>query len=206
MCIDTAAILDPTNILNYTSATVQDINYKVDSQIFFWCIYDALPLLEAIIDDAISDAYDDIWRAVNDALANTILPGLEETVNGVLRQIGIPPYNATATERPVLVPTMVKRAPRKVAEKISVILTGNYSSLMYNDKGSGAWMDGSFYRPSTTLEGYYPVGDYAQRNYNSPNGLVMMVRDVGDGLVTKPTGFERVWYDKGSGAGTTFVF
>jgi len=75
LCIDMAAITDPTNILNYTYATVNAISYKTERQNMWWCIYDALPLLESIIDGALHDSYDDIWAAIHGALQNTLLPG-----------------------------------------------------------------------------------------------------------------------------------
>lgn len=119
----------------------------------------------------------------------------------MLRDIGIPPYNSSAADRSLYPAKYVKPAPRKSADMISVVRTGNFSALMYNDRGSSAWMDGSFYRPAaTSFSGYYPVGDYAQGNYNAANGVVMMVKDDGGILVTKPTHYEQVWNDKGSRA------
>ena len=73
---------------------------------------------------------------------------------------------------------------------------------LYSDKGSGAHMDGSFWRaiPPT---GFYLLGDYAESGYNAPTGTMVVVRDGGGGgtaAVAPPTGFTQIYNDAGSGA------
>lgn len=54
---------------------------------------------------------------------------------------------------------------------------------VYDDKGSGASMDGAFYRPLPPT-GWFVLGDYGQGNYQPPNGTVLVVQVVQDSSVT----------------------
>lgn len=78
--------------------------------------------------------------------------------------------------------------------------------LIWNDRGSGADADGSFwtYRGHFTYqENYKLLGDTlcGQPNWkNSPCGQMMLVEDNGDGILAKPIGSKKIWTDAGSGA------
>jgi len=94
-----------------------------------------------------------------------------------------------------------KKPTIEKAEKLSVITTSNFSAL-WNDKGSGAWLDATFYRPTADANyfDYFPIGHYGQRNYDFPKGSVQMVQYDGGNLTAKPDGYELVWDDRGSRA------
>ena len=74
---------------------------------------------------------------------------------------------------------------------------------VWDDDGSGADMDGSFYRP-TVPDGWFFFGDYGQGNYKSPTGTVMVVKVSNDNseapALKAPNGWAQVWNDSGSGA------
>ncbi|NMH63677.1 Vps62-related protein [Shewanella salipaludis] len=70
---------------------------------------------------------------------------------------------------------------------------------IYWDKGSGAKMDGAFWRPAPP-QGYFILGDYCQGNYLQPSGQVLVVKDDGSGLLAKPVSYKQIWGDKKSGA------
>jgi hypothetical protein len=74
----------------------------------------------------------------------------------------------------------------------------------WDDRGSGGRNDGAYWHPQTA-DGYYPVGDLGQAGYGDPNGhrAIAVVRDTAGASGTAlrpPTGFERIWTDRGSGA------
>lgn len=91
--------------------------------------------------------------------------------------------------------------------ELRVAYTSTYG-FVYNDKGSGAVMDGAFWRPLTNLEGFRPLGSVVVSGYANLNGArsTIVVSDggqVGDGrpaAVVSPTGYARVWDDSGSSA------
>ncbi len=64
--------------------------------------------------------------------------------------------------------------------------TSSYT-LMYNDKGSGADLDGAFYRPTAT-NGFYILGDYAQGTTSRPS--LPSITIIGHLTTTPPT---RCW-------------
>ncbi|MEM8930727.1 MAG: Vps62-related protein [Acidobacteriota bacterium] len=70
---------------------------------------------------------------------------------------------------------------------------------LYWDKGSGADMDGAFWRVNPP-SGYYTVGDYCQGNYSSPAGNVVVVTGSDDDELAPPVDYALVWNDKDSGA------
>ncbi len=75
--------------------------------------------------------------------------------------------------------------------------------LKWNDRGSGANMDGAFYRPIPEA-GFFVIGDYGQDNYSEPRGTVITVTEIdpdpANPLLKPPVGFAQIWNDKGSGA------
>lgn len=76
--------------------------------------------------------------------------------------------------------------------------TSDYVKI-YTDSGTGAWRDASIWRPHDPENGYYPVGDVAERSHNKPQISSILVKDVGDGLVAPPDDFSEIWNDRGSG-------
>ncbi len=76
-------------------------------------------------------------------------------------------------------------------------------TLEYDDKGSGADLDGSFYRPIAP-NGWYTVGGYGQANYLPPVGPSLIVQveddDPNNPALAAPTDYQLIWADHGSGA------
>ncbi|HWU80867.1 MAG TPA: Vps62-related protein [Caulobacter sp.] len=54
-------------------------------------------------------------------------------------------------------------------------------ACVWADHGSGAGMDGSFWRPSVIDEGYFLLGDVAQAGYDQPQTPATLVRAIEDG-------------------------
>lgn len=71
--------------------------------------------------------------------------------------------------------------------------------LITDDSGSGASMDGSFWRPRFYLPNYYILGDVANRGYSPPSVSTILVKDDPE-LLAAPLDFEPVWADHGSHA------
>ncbi len=70
----------------------------------------------------------------------------------------------------------------------------------WDDKGSGAGMDASAWRPKpgTGQEGFFPLGDMMIGNYDNPNGnhVAILVKDSGQGAtpaLQPPTNFLYIW-------------
>ena len=72
-------------------------------------------------------------------------------------------------------------------------------NLIWNDRGSGAKSDVSIYRPLPP-SGYYLLGDVATSSYSTLTHGAVVVRDLTGDALAKPTGFQEVWRDRGSGA------
>lgn len=71
---------------------------------------------------------------------------------------------------------------------------------VYQDKGSGATLDATFWRPAPH-PGFFILGDYCVGNYdNPPAGNVVVVSSDNDTDLAAPVGFEQIWSDAGSGA------
>jgi len=87
---------------------------------------------------------------------------------------------------------------------LTITLTRNFdTSSLYQDHNSGAPMDVGFWRAKPP-QGYYLLGDYAQGNYGSPTGTMVVVKDSvpndAKPATLPPTGVKNVYQDKGSGA------
>lgn len=85
---------------------------------------------------------------------------------------------------------------------LQVSVTSIYSWI-YDDRGSGANMDVTIYRPTPSDPTYKILGDYAQGNYSAPSGSSLIVRAINDDpnfpLLKQPVDYSEVWNDKGSG-------
>mmetsp|Transcript_26338 Transcript_26338/g.62661 ORF Transcript_26338/g.62661 Transcript_26338/m.62661 type:complete len:482 (-) Transcript_26338:144-1589(-) len=76
--------------------------------------------------------------------------------------------------------------------------------LLYNNQGSGANMDGAFYRP-LCAPGYLPLGDIGLSDYNNPNGdtvapCVASIKDPSSPPLANPTTYTSIYSDQGTGA------
>ena len=74
----------------------------------------------------------------------------------------------------------------------------NSYQWIWDDGGSGASRDVSFWRP-VEYTGFFAVADVAVPNHNRPTFYTFMVRHE-SGKTARPNGFTRIWTDGGSGA------
>lgn len=84
---------------------------------------------------------------------------------------------------------------------LEIIEVCNYVPV-WNDKGSGGTDDFSMYAPKIP-KGFYMLGDYAQGDYRDPAQCVTAVKPASDknaALLAKPSSWQAVWLDKGTGA------
>jgi len=75
---------------------------------------------------------------------------------------------------------------------------------VWNDKDSKSDRDITAYYPTQIPQGYLPVGQYAQDNYHSPKGQLLLVKEAHEiegvePAVAHPESFEFLWKDKGLG-------
>jgi hypothetical protein len=81
-------------------------------------------------------------------------------------------------------------------------MTSRYD-LMYSDAGSGAKMNGAFYRPLASAD-YFILGDYAQSDHEAPTSpsltITVIQDDPRDPALMAPTSYIQVWDDDNSGA------
>lgn len=70
---------------------------------------------------------------------------------------------------------------------------------IWNDGGSGADRDVSFWKPIGGGSNYYPLGDVAIASHGQPHYAVM-VSDLYGNALSPPTHAIEVWNDRGSGA------
>jgi len=70
---------------------------------------------------------------------------------------------------------------------------------VWNDSGSGADLDGSFYKPLLPA-GFFAVGHFGQGGYGPPNGVVAVVKELIPGALARPVRYEAIWTDSGSGS------
>ena len=67
---------------------------------------------------------------------------------------------------------------------------------VYDDTGSGAFADGSIWRPVVPA-GYVAIGDVAHASHAEPGFATLVIRDDPDAL-RPPLGYEQIWNDKGT--------
>src|SRR5262245_35032952 len=88
-------------------------------------------------------------------------------------------------------------------EPTLLISTTSLYDWVYSDKGSGADMDVTIWRPHPGDASYSIIGDYAQGNYGAPTGSALIVKAINDDpqnpLLQPPQCYNQVWTDKGSG-------
>ncbi|GAA1291941.1 Vps62-related protein [Saccharothrix xinjiangensis] len=75
--------------------------------------------------------------------------------------------------------------------------------FLWDDRGSGAPRNGSFWRPKPP-SGWWALGGFATDRHDNINGqrggLVARVADEASGLLRAPVDYELIWTDSGSGA------
>ena len=89
------------------------------------------------------------------------------------------------------------------AEPYLIVSTTSQYTWLYNDRGTGANMDVSIWRPLPADNTFSIVGDYAQNNYYDPAGTSLIVKAINDDpsnpLLKPPINYSEIWDDKGSG-------
>ncbi|MFP2925530.1 Vps62-related protein [Pyxidicoccus sp. 3LG] len=81
----------------------------------------------------------------------------------------------------------------------------NQFTPVWNDSGSGAHLDGAFYKP-TAPPGYYVLGDYAQGNHSTPTGTSLVVKELEAGALAKPASYQFIYNDRHSSADQNGAF
>ena len=122
------------------------------------------------------------------------------------RPPSVPMESRTSPEPPRPL-TEEERERQKIIESLTYRLeTKNTCSVepTWNDKGSGADLDGFFFNPNVP-DSYFPIGGYGSQNttgrhcvtvvHTSPNNPKSAPR-----LLALPTGWNLIWKDSGSGA------
>jgi len=66
------------------------------------------------------------------------------------------------------------------SEPYLIVSTTSQYTWLYNDRGTGAHMDVSIWRPAPTDNTFSIVGDYAQSNYYDPAGTSLIVKAIND--------------------------
>ena len=82
--------------------------------------------------------------------------------------------------------------------EVDVDYTTSYSPI-WNDSGSGADSNVSFWRPNIT-SGWSRVGHHISKGYRNPQGATMLVRPRTSGAIADPIDYTLIWTDAGSGA------
>lgn len=146
----------------------------------------------------LTSAYDPIWDDGGSG-ANRDGQFWHPKSQGDLRPLGsagIGNYSQLNGQRATL---LVGANPNKppVGGKPAVANPTGYTQV-WNDRGSGARKDGSFWRP-TAPPGYVSLGDVAQIGYDAPD--VNKIWCLRSDLVADGTyGPDEIWDDRGSGA------
>ncbi|XP_069489679.1 uncharacterized protein [Ambystoma mexicanum] len=99
----------------------------------------------------------------------------------------------------LLVLCVLHSSPADGADKLIYAYTKDFSPV-WKDAGSGAKEDVSIWKPIPFAAGYYLLGDTAVPNYSPPPNAAVIVKDIGNGLLSPPQSFRPIWKDTGSGA------
>ena len=102
-------------------------------------------------------------------------------------------------------PEIMKHVLNVGSAKLIVATINTYlRNPIYTDKGTGATMDVSIWRPSPNYPNQFIIGDHAQPNHGKastdPVQVVQVeVDDPAAPLLAMPVGYYQVWNDKGTG-------
>jgi hypothetical protein len=104
-------------------------------------------------------------------------------------------------------PLLAEEGVRVITQKYGLLELGFVTAfdLQWNDRGSGAPLNGSFWLPKPP-SGWHALGCVGRGGYTDINGkegaLVVRQADSGTGLLAPPVDYELIWQDRGSGADT----
>ena len=82
--------------------------------------------------------------------------------------------------------------------ELEVDFTNSYSPV-WNDAGSGANLNVSFWRPEPAA-GWFRVGDHIKQGYGRPTESTIVVRETISSALARPLDYMAIWNDAGSGA------
>jgi hypothetical protein len=85
--------------------------------------------------------------------------------------------------------------PAEPGAKLELLPIDDYV-WVYDDTGSGAFTDGSIWRP-VVPPGYVAIGDVAVASHTKPGFATLVIRDDPDALAP-PVAYEQIWNDKGT--------
>lgn len=77
-------------------------------------------------------------------------------------------------------------------------LVDEYNEI-WNDRNSGADLDGSFWQP-IVKNGYYRLGHHAKEGHQYPNSSTLVISPIKGGVLAFPTSYQQMWNDRGSNA------
>jgi Vacuolar protein sorting-associated protein 62 len=110
-----------------------------------------------------------------------------------MSNLGIPPTHVIRTG---------KKGESAKGEPTLIVSNTSYYTWLYDDRGSGATMDVTIWRPIPSDNSFYIIGDYAQGNYSAPVGSSFIVEAINDDpkapLLKEPVDYNEVWNDHGS--------
>ncbi len=99
--------------------------------------------------------------------------------------LGSPVHEALAFAAPASEPTA----------KLELLPVSDYM-WVYDDTGTGAFDDGSIWRP-VVPPGFVAIGDVAHASHDQPAFATLVIRDDPDAL-RPPVGYEQIWNDEGT--------
>ncbi|XP_069489680.1 uncharacterized protein [Ambystoma mexicanum] len=99
----------------------------------------------------------------------------------------------------LLVLCVLHSSPADGADKLIYAYTKDFSPV-WTDAGSGAREDVSIWKPVPLAAGFFLLGDTAVPNHSPPPNAAVIVKDIGNGLLSPPQSFRPIWKDTGSGA------
>eukprot|EP00918_Siedleckia_nematoides_P062106 GHVU01135478.1.p1 GENE.GHVU01135478.1~~GHVU01135478.1.p1 ORF type:complete len:585 (+),score=34.59 GHVU01135478.1:41-1795(+) len=73
-------------------------------------------------------------------------------------------------------------------------------TLIWNDAGSGAKRDVSYWQVTDQEYNYFSLGDAVTASHSKPSLPAVMVKELQRGALARPQSFQEIWNDRGSGA------
>ncbi|QTA89087.1 CHP02243 [Desulfonema magnum] len=138
------------------------------------------------------------WNEFNDGLTNLNVESLKyDELGSLFAETASGKFNCFSAEA---IEAMKKAAEAKqISEDFKE--TSEYEQT-WRDAGSGAKMNGSFYKPKLE-DGYVCLGHVATGSHEEPKFSVLIAK-ADSSFIAKPSGYEKIWDDGGSGADDDF--
>jgi hypothetical protein len=116
------------------------------------------------------------------------------------RPVSPPPAIPAAAPAPAAAPSAAP--PGAVPAQPAATIEYRYACnmlLRWQDKGSGGARDLALFQAEPD-PGFFIIGGHAQSNFDRPDDCTLTLRADGGNLLAPPSGWDRVWKDKGTGA------